>query len=265
MSFTDTPDWMSGVYTPQQLLDTFAGAPTSQVVTLPPNTESLLIIAPNNFTATLVGVVGVTTGQDYPPLPYGRFIIHDQSPIYVVPVSPVADQQVTVTWASAPGVWYAVADAGVRTVLDPNLALALQSSGTAYNGEGFVMEGVISSTTAIALSAEATGALKVSVVGANLKQHGVVANGSGIVSAPSAGLANRLYKCIVSVAIVPECVNLIGVTSGTVYGSAVLGTANYGVSMEFAQPIDCTEALSISDTTNNQNITYNLHTRLVTQ
>lgn len=256
---------MSGVYTPQQLLDTFAGAPTSQVVTLPPNTESLLIISPNNFTATLVGVVGVTTGQDYPPLPYGRFIIHDQSPIYVVPVSPVADQQVTITWTSAPGVWYAVADAGVRTVLDPNIALALQTSGVAYNGEGFVMEGVISSATAIALAAEATGALKVSVVGANLKQHASVSNGSTILAAPSAGLANRIYKCIISVVTVPENVNLIGVSTGVIYGTATPTVSSYGVSMDMSEPIDCTEALNLSDTTNNQAIAYSLHYRLVTQ
>lgn len=258
-----TPDNQRGVFSPQLEASSLPGTSPTATINLPANTESLLIFAPNNTLNALLSVVGVTTGQDYPPLPYTPFVVHFQSPIYVVPVSPAADPSVTITWAGNPGQWYVIADAAVRTFIDPNIALALTLSGTTFKGSGFVVLGQEVGGIVVPLLVDAAGTLSVGPIGADTKQHASVTNGTTILAAPTAGKANRLYKCIISVVTVPENVNLIGVTSGVIYGTATPTVSSYGAVMDFSQPIDCTEALNLSDTTNNQNIAYSLHYRTV--
>jgi hypothetical protein len=123
-----TPDNQRGVFSPQLLIGSFGTGHATETVTMPANTESLLII--NNQGTALESVVGTTSGYSYPFFPGAG-----SAELYVVEVSPVVDPEVTITWFGAPGAqWYVIADAGVRVVNDAVLAAASASSDIAVAG-----------------------------------------------------------------------------------------------------------------------------------
>lgn len=110
MSF-DTPDYQRGIASPQQLLAS-PSSTASTTVTLPANTETLMVIAPGSSLTTGVTAAGVTTSVQYPGLPANAVATVTASPAWFFNVTNTLDTQITVTFASAPsGTWYVIADA----------------------------------------------------------------------------------------------------------------------------------------------------------
>lgn len=256
----DTPDNQRGVVQPQVLLEVFLHPAGGGVVNLPPNCESLLLIGGGVF---ITSVIGTTSGRSYPIIQSSE-ALGAGGGFAICMVSPAADPAVTISFATTSTNLYVVADAGVRVVADMILqamtiaalgggiapSAALMVGGIDVNGDGWPLQ------------VEA-GVLEVIQVGANVHAHGSTANGVPFLGAPATGKANRISKVVVSVAGVPECVNLTGATSGVIYGAVDLGTANYTGEINFPSPIDVTEALVLSDTSINQNIAYSIHYRVV--
>lgn len=261
MTFTDTPDWMSGVYSPQLLVGKILAGTKTVTVTLPPNCESLLIVSGGTLATPTVG--GVTSGQAYPvvnALPGGFGF-------WVASVAEAVDQQVTVTFSSnALADVYVVADAGVRLIVDTILASAVFQAGITETGTPTaVLVGGLSrgsgNFTLQPLEVNAQGRLLIASSGGNVKAHGVAANAGAVLAAPAAGTVNVIDQCLVAVATVPECVNLTGSTTGVIYASAILTVASYTVSMPMPSPLEANEQLVVTDTSASQNVTYAIHYR----
>lgn len=136
-----TPDWQRGVVSPQKVIGAFVSGNPTETVGVPPNTETIWIIADNVSAIPVSHVVGVQSGVYYPvsamPLVAGGGDI----PIYVVPIAAALDSQVTIVWGANPGAWWVVADASVRQFIDTTLAGLITTGGGQANSTGFMVYG----------------------------------------------------------------------------------------------------------------------------
>lgn len=207
---TDTPDWQSGVYSPQQLLGAFPGSAATEVVTIPPNTESLIIVGVPTSATTSPTVVGVTSSLDYlvsqVPTPAGTGI----SPVFLASALEPIDSQVTIHWpGGVTGEWYVVADAGIRQILDLTLANILATAGDAATQLGLIVMGT-DGTLARRLLTNQQGKLQVvsTVPDIATGDHPTnellavqvinVATGTVVVAAPGAGKRLRVFDVLLS-------------------------------------------------------------------
>jgi hypothetical protein len=140
----DTPDFQSGVVSPQVILATFAQGSHGGVVMLPVNCETLVIVTSGASDAAIPEVVGVTTGIHYVGLQLQNVAgglwagAH-----YYYDVSDAADAQVNVELQNPyyPGGVVVYADSGVHVVVDPNIGAAIVFAGYQSPAIGLQVEG----------------------------------------------------------------------------------------------------------------------------
>ena len=115
----DTPDYQRGVVSAQALLATVASGTRVVTVGVPPNCETLVIVAGFLPVAEFPTVTGVTTGVDYPVQGLRSWNGPVYPSMFAVDVSDVVDPQFEIIWGTAPtGTWYVYSDAGVHSVTD---------------------------------------------------------------------------------------------------------------------------------------------------
>jgi hypothetical protein len=145
----DTPDGQYSSVSAQTLLATVAANTVSETVSLPPNTESLLVFVQSTSGYELESTIGVTTGFYYPIGLYPSMGGGSQNSLYAVGVSPASDSEVVITWVSAPNEpWYVVADSGIRVIVDATLSQVVAEVGASVPGNGVL---VLGSDHAVAL------------------------------------------------------------------------------------------------------------------
>lgn len=120
-STIDTPDNQRGVVSAQLKLATVAGGTTTATVTVPPNTETLIVIGDPPGVGALASCRGVTTGIYYLGTTISNPTLASADVITFFDVTSVIDQQVTIAWDTAPAsTWYVYSDAGVHLAVDPS-------------------------------------------------------------------------------------------------------------------------------------------------
>lgn len=115
----DTPDYQRGVVSAQKLVGTATAGSASLTVGVPPNSETLLVIADPGVTGQNPSVQGVSSGAMYPASHIGPTAEAGTMSVWAVAISPPVDDQVTVSWGNTPnGAWYAIVDQGIRQTTD---------------------------------------------------------------------------------------------------------------------------------------------------
>lgn len=114
-----SPDWQRGFISAQKLLATVPANTASEAVTMPPNAETIVVIAGAITPGNQCFCVGATTGKIYPgAIATGSAVAGGHSAV-MFDATPVIDETVTITWITAPiTTWYIAADAGIRIVSD---------------------------------------------------------------------------------------------------------------------------------------------------
>lgn len=124
MTQTDTPDFQRGVVSAQKLLASVAPGVTRQAVSVPPNAETLVIVATEQNAISTISVTGNTTGISCPLSSISAPEGSGNSPTWYVDVSSVLDDAVTVSITfGVASAWYVYADSGVHMVSDTNKAV----------------------------------------------------------------------------------------------------------------------------------------------
>ncbi len=130
MTQADTPDYQRGVVSAQKLLATVPNTDTSVTVGVPPNAETIVVLAPGSLNPSDFTCKGATTGLDYPPTPYGPSVTGADTTSIVFDVSAAVDDQVTITYGfPAAFVWYVYSDSGVHVTTSPYLARTQNQTG----------------------------------------------------------------------------------------------------------------------------------------
>jgi hypothetical protein len=119
LSGVDTPDYQRGVVSAQVLLAAVPAGPDSVIVGIPPNAETLVIATIAPFEGSSAGVLGQTTGLEYPgqslAAPPGSFA----GVTYYFDVSAALDAEVEIFFIQpTPGPWWVYSDAGAHVVID---------------------------------------------------------------------------------------------------------------------------------------------------
>lgn len=124
MTQTDTPDFQRGVVSAQKLLASVAPGVTRQAVSVPPNAETLVIVATEQNAISTISVTGNTTGISCPLSSISAPEGSGNSPTWYVDVSSALDDAVTVSITfGVASAWYVYADSGVHMVSDTNKAV----------------------------------------------------------------------------------------------------------------------------------------------
>ena len=114
-----TPDWQRGSYSAQAELASVVGGQANVTIRIPPNAETIVVVAPVGPTGTVVTMQGLQSGIDYVGV-----LARGQSTssgywTFFFDASSVTDSQAQVSFSTAPsGRWYVYADAGVHVVGD---------------------------------------------------------------------------------------------------------------------------------------------------
>lgn len=137
-----TPDWQRGIVNPELLVGTAIASATTMTVTVPPNTESLVVGFGAGEVGNVASVVGVTSGIKYPVQTFVGPNLVALTSVWYAAVAPSIDISYVITLSAAPGgPWYAVADAGIRQVIDMALVNALQQAHTGFQNPGLPVLG----------------------------------------------------------------------------------------------------------------------------
>lgn len=128
----DTPDYQVGIVSPQLLLASVPANVESVTVGIPPNAETLVVLASIPLVSAPVICSGTSSGRTYIGL---RAIVPggpDQDANYFFDVSQVTDTEVDITLPTASATaWYVYADSGVHLISDV-------SNQRSYNGQLYV-------------------------------------------------------------------------------------------------------------------------------
>lgn len=117
-----TPDWTNGVISGQSVVGILAALASTVVVSLPPNTESVILLCGGLRVGSTVSVVGSTSLVSYPVNAIGSFAGVTNYIAYV-PVDSSVDQTIIVSSTLALSVpMYIISDQGIRNVVDIGLA-----------------------------------------------------------------------------------------------------------------------------------------------
>lgn len=193
----DTPDYQRGIVNPQSLLATCPAHTQSVTVTVPPNAENIVVTAWGGLTDYDISCAGVTSHFAYAGQILGPTAFINASPTYIFDVSNAFDEQVTITFRTAPIVeWAVYSDAGVHTVVDLNKFV--DGQGNQY---------VISTIPGSGNGNHPTNELSIASVGN-------VANGTVIVPAPGAGNRIRVFDIYLNVTSAASGANLHDTVSG---------------------------------------------------
>ena len=130
-SNTGTPDWQRGVNSAQRLLNTVGGGSQLQQVAVPPNAQTIIVLASATPGLGTFEAAGVTTSFLYP---VSQSIFKpgtEEFGAYFINVANCIDTEITCTFSHAPGnTWYIYADQGVHINFDPFVANLLQLVGS---------------------------------------------------------------------------------------------------------------------------------------
>lgn len=109
----DTPDFQQGVVAAQQLLATEASGSTTVTVTLPANTQTLVIVCEGGSGAPTVTVTGHATSIPYPGSQLAQGTNTGANVAFMFDVAPAVDSEVTVdvTGGGSPNWWVYCDDA----------------------------------------------------------------------------------------------------------------------------------------------------------
>ena len=128
---TGTPDWQRGVNSAQRLLNTVGGGSQLQQVAVPPNAQTIIVLASATPGLGTFEAAGVTTSFLYP---VSQSIFKpgtEEFGAYFINVANCIDTEITCTFSHAPGnSWYIYADQGVHINFDPFVANLLQLVGS---------------------------------------------------------------------------------------------------------------------------------------
>jgi hypothetical protein len=114
-----TPDWQNAVVSAQQLVETVPAATQIVTVGIPPNAESLIVMANQTTEPCTCEVVGMTTGAVYTGARTSAPYSAPAAKTYLFDVSSAADQNVRVQISPAANApWTIYADAGTHVVAD---------------------------------------------------------------------------------------------------------------------------------------------------
>lgn len=188
----DVPDYQQGIYSPQTLLVSVAGAQASVTVPIPINATTLWVLAPHD--AALVSsltVQGVASSEQFPAykIPaYEASIVTE----YIVPINSANSPTVSITWSNAPtGPWYVVADTSSRFQIEAGMATLIVPPGTTAPPSGLQIGGT-DGTNLRAMSTDTHGR-QVPLVPTNTTGFvQITANPTTILAAPGSG-ANYLF------------------------------------------------------------------------
>ena len=158
-SNTGTPDWQRGVNSAQRLLVTAGGGSQLEQVSVPPNAQTIIVLASATPGLGTFEAAGVTTSFLYP---VSQSIFKpgtEEFGAYFVNVANCIDTEITCTFSHAPGnTWYIYADQGVHINFDPFVANLLQLVGSPPGLYGALALGS-DGTDARALSTDTNGRL----------------------------------------------------------------------------------------------------------
>lgn len=132
MTQVDTPDYQRGVVSAQKLLATVPDTETSVTVGIPPNAETIVVLAPGSLNPADFTCKGATSGLDYPPVPYGPSETGANTTSIVFDVSAAVDSSVTITYGFAAAfVWYVYSDSAAHVHTNAYLARTQNQAGSA--------------------------------------------------------------------------------------------------------------------------------------
>lgn len=132
MTQVDTPDYQYGVVSAQKLLATVPDTETSVTVGVPPNAETIVVLAPGSLNPADFTCKGATSGLDYPPVPYGPSETGANTTSIVFDVSAAVDSSVTITYGfPAAFVWYVYSDSAAHVHTNAYLARTQNQAGNA--------------------------------------------------------------------------------------------------------------------------------------
>lgn len=119
MSAVDTPDFQQGVVNAQQLLATESSGSTSVLVTLPANTQTLVVVCEGGTGAPTVTVTGHGTSIPYPGSQLAQGTNTGSNVAFMFDVAPAIDSEVTVavSGGGAPN-WWVYADDAAHIVVN---------------------------------------------------------------------------------------------------------------------------------------------------
>ena len=137
-----TPDWQRAVVASQKLLDYVANPGTTATVGVPPNAETIIVVAGNNPGLGTLTALGGTSGVYYAVNQYIQRISGEEFGEYFINVSAQVDQTLILTWTLAPGTGFWVySDQATHVSFDPNVGELLQISANAPGAHGIAMLG----------------------------------------------------------------------------------------------------------------------------
>jgi len=211
----DTPDGQLGVVNAQLQLATVAGGTRTCEVGIPPNAESLIVMAPSTTSVGSCFVQGVTTGLLYPGILQTPQPAFGEQQVWVFDVSSVTDAQVFVEFNVAPTEeWYVYADAGVHIVADT-------SKLTDLRGVTYAVPSVPNTAAGDHPPTELSSYV-----------NNGVATGTVIIAAPGAGKRPRVFYASIAPETGGNTASLITTTGGVTVASIKATTGGQ------SQPVD---------------------------
>lgn len=115
----DTPDYQRSTGSTQVLLGTYPHTSTTETVTVPANTETLIVVFNGESALPPPTVQGVSSGTQYPVTQVFTTLTDPPSRTFYAEVESAIDNEVTVTWTGLfGGEWYICSDSAARSVAD---------------------------------------------------------------------------------------------------------------------------------------------------
>lgn len=138
-----SPDYQRGVVSSEKLLATVAAGTTSVVVAIPPNVTRIIVAWKTYIDQQSVTVTGNTTGMTYPGSSLNINNVGYNSFFYEFEVSPVIDDQVTVSIQAilATAQWYVLSTSDTDVVNIPALSNLIQVDNAVTNELGINIMG----------------------------------------------------------------------------------------------------------------------------
>lgn len=137
-----SPDYQHGITTAQKLLGTFTSAQASATVSVPPNAETIVVMADSATPLTMLSCVGATTGYSYPiSVSYlNNGGVNEAQ--YFINASGQVDAQLVLTWVTAPSAgWSVYSDQAPHVSFDPNLGLLVNERESPLGAWGVLLLG----------------------------------------------------------------------------------------------------------------------------
>ena len=182
-----TPDWQRGVISAQHLLATVAGGTDTVTVGVPPNAETIIVLAQTALLGTF-SAVGVTSGFNYPfGVSKNALADSDQANTFFVNVANCVDDQLVISFSSISGTdWYVYADQAAHVTFDPFVGSAIYFPGNTPRYNGMLILGS-DGTVTTAMETDSNGRQIPLVPTLSSGLVAVSANPTAVIAAPTSG------------------------------------------------------------------------------